>query len=127
MNAREKVSLQEFSIDTALDPEAIHDAGRRAAEAGTRFMESKILEDEVTDSTINYAINSSGGIFSQRLMDLIVGWQELGDGKRRVSLGVGEFATSRWELWGFIPISPKSPTALGSLKGFSARLRRDLS
>lgn len=126
MNPRAKVSLEEFSIDTTLDPEAIRDAGQRAAEAGTRFLESKIVEREVADSTIGYVINSSGGLFSQRLMDLTVGWEELGDGKRRVSLEVGDFATSRWELWGFIPLSPKSPTAMGSLKRFSARLRKDL-
>jgi len=126
MTPQEKVSMQEFTIDTSLDPEAIREAGQRAAEAGTQFMGCKIHEHGVSESVIGYVIDGFG--ISGRQMELAVGWKEIGEGRRRVTLEVGDdFATSRWELWGFIPISPKSATAMGPLKLFSARLRKELS
>lgn len=125
MTPREKVSLQEFTMDTALSPESIREAGQRAAEAGTRFLESRVVEKGVEDSTISYVITGPGGFV--QLMDLAVGWGDTGEGQRRVTLEVGDFATERWTLWGFIPIGPKSATAMGPLKRFSARLRKELS
>lgn len=125
MNAREKVSQQEFTMETTLNPEDIPEACGRAAEASTRFLESKVVEHGVSDATISYVINGS---FGTKLMELAVGWEELENGKRRVTLEVGDnFATKRWVLWGFIPVTPKSATAMGSLKLFSARLRKELS
>ena len=125
MTLREKVATQEFSIDTALSPEAIREAGQRAAEAGTRFLQSTIREDEVTDSGISYVFMGPGGFVQQ--MELAVGWEDNGEGQRRVTLEVGDFLTDRMTLWGFIPIGPKSVIALGSLKRFSATLREELS
>ena len=122
MNAREKVSAQEFSVDTALDPEAIREAGRRATEAGTRFLQNTIREYAVEDSAIGYVITGPGGFVQQ--MDLAVGWEDLFDGKRRVTLEVGEFLTEQTKIY-FIPIGPKSAVAMGSLKLFSARLRKE--
>lgn len=125
MNAREKVSLQEFTIDTNLDPEAIREAAQRAAEAGMRFLKSTVHEAGVADSVIGYVIAGPGGFVEQ--MELAVGWEDVGEGRRRVTLEVGDFGTSRWVLWGFIPIGPKSATGMGSLKRFSERLRKELS
>lgn len=125
MTLREKVSLQEFSVDTKLSPEAIREAGRRAAEAGTRFLDKRVVEEEAVDSTISYVITGPGGFV--QVMDFMVGWEDMGDGRRRVSLAVGDFMTDRMTLWGFIPIGPKTVTAMGSLKRFSARLRKELS
>jgi hypothetical protein len=65
MTPQEKVSEQEFSIETALSPEAIREAGQRAAEAGKVFMESTVVEHEVTDSYIIYVINGPGGFVQQ--------------------------------------------------------------
>lgn len=124
MNPREKVTMEEFTIDTRLDPEAIREVGRRAAGAGTRFMTSTVVEHVVADSVISYVINGPGGFVRQ--MELAVGWEELGDGKRRVTLEVGEFMTDQMKI-AFIPIWPKSVTAMGSLKRFATRLRRELS
>ena len=127
MKLQEKVSLQEFTVDTTLSLEAIREACGRAAEAGTRFLESKVVEHGVSDSVIGYVINSSGGLFSTQLMEFAVGWEEIGEGRRRVTLEVGDFGTSRWVLWGFIPIGPKTATGMNSLKRFSARLRKEIS
>lgn len=124
MTPREKVSTQEFTIDTSLDPEAIREAGQRAAEAGTRFLESRVVENGVADSTIGYSITGPGGFVQQ--MELAVTWKELDDGQRRVSMEVGEFMTDQMKI-AFIPIWPKSVTAMGSLKRFAARLRKELS
>jgi hypothetical protein len=125
MTLREKVSAQEFSVATGRKPEGIREAGQRAAEAGTRFLESTVVEHEVADSAISYIINGPGG-FVQK-MDLTVRWDDTGDGQHRVSLEVSDFMTDRMVLWGFIPIGPKSVTAMGSLKRFAARLRKELS
>lgn len=127
MGAQEKVSLQKFTIETALDPEAIREACGRAAEAGsTQFLGHSIHEYEASDSVLGFVISGPGGFVE--LMGLAVGWEELENGKRRVKLDVGDdFATERWALYGFIPLSPRSPTAMGSLKRFSARLRKELS
>ena len=128
MKLQEKVSLQEFTVDTTLSPEAIREACGRAAEAGTRFMDKKVVEHGISESAIGYVINSAGGLFSTELMELAVGWEELENGKRRVTLEVGDdFATTRWVLGGFIPIGPKSAAGMGSLKRFSDRLRKELS
>lgn len=124
MTLREKVSLQEFSIDTALSPEAIREAGKRAAEAGTRFLDSKVVENGVADSIIRYSIMGPAGFV--KAMEIFVEWEELGDGQRRVSMKVGEFMTDQMKLY-FIPIWPKSVSAMGPLKRFSARLRKKLS
>ena len=113
------------SIDAKLSPEAIREACRRAAEAGTRFLDKRIVEEEVVDSTISYAITGPGGFV--QVMDFMVGWEGIGDGRRRVSLAIGDFMTNRMTLWGFIPIEPRSVTAMGSLQRFSARLRKELS
>lgn len=121
MTPRDKVSAQEFSVDTALDPEAIREAGQLAAEAGAQFMGPKIREHGVSSSVIGYVIGSS------EVMELAVGWEELENDKRRVTLKVGDnFATERWQ-WNFIPLSPKYPTAMGPLKRFSERLRKELA
>lgn len=125
MSAREKVSTQEFTIETDLDPQGIREAAQRAAEAGTRFLESTVHEAGVADSVIGYSITGPGGFVEQ--MELAVGWEDVGEGRRRVTLEVGDFGTSRWVLWGFIPIGPKAATGMGSLKRFSERLRKELS
>jgi hypothetical protein len=118
--------MQEFTVDTALDAEAIREACGRAAEAGTRFLDTKVVEYAATDTAIGYVINGVN-LLGTQLMDLAVGWEEIGDGRRRVTLEVGDFVTDRWALWGFIPLSPRSPVAMGSLKRFSASLRKELS
>ena len=125
MKVQEKVSQQEFTIDTALSPEDIREAAQRAAEAGTRFLESTVHEAGVADSVIGYVIMGPGGFAEQ--MELAVGWEDVGEGRRRVTLEVGDFGTSRWVFWGFIPIGPKPATGMGSLKRFSERLRKELS
>lgn len=127
MSAQEKVSAQEFTMDTTLIPEAIREACGRAAEAGMQFMGSKIYEHGISSSVIGYVIEAS--VFDgTRVMELAVGWEDLEDGRRRVTLEVGDnFATKQWQLYGFIPLSPKSPAAMGSLKRFSERLRKELS
>ena len=125
MTLREKVSAQEFSVATGRNPEDIREAGQRAAEAGARFLESTVVEHQIADSAINYVVNGPGG-FVQK-MDLTVRWETTGNGQRRVSLEGGDFMTDRMVLWGFIPIGPKSVTAMGSLKRFAARLRKELS
>lgn len=126
MSAQEKVSAQKFTVETTLSPEAIREAGLRAAEAGTQFMGCKIHEYGVSKSVIGYVIGGLGA--GERQMELAVGWEELKDGKRRVTLEVGDnFATNRMVLLGFIPLSPYSPTAIGPLKRFSQRLRKELS
>ena len=125
MKAQEKVSLQEFIIDTDLDPEGIREAGRRAAEAGTLFLQSTVQEAGVTDSVIGYVITGPGGF--KELMELAVGWEDVGEERRRVTLEVGDFGTEQIKFFYFIPIGSKSATGMGSLKRFSERLRKELS
>lgn len=124
MSAREKVSQQEFTIDTTLSPEDIREACGRAAEAGTQFLQSTVHEAGVVDSVIGYVITGPGGFVE--LMDLAVGWEEIGEGRWRVTLEVGDFGTEQWKVF-YIPIGPKSATGMRSLKQFSARLRKELS
>lgn len=125
MNAQEKVSMQEFAVDTALNPESIREAGRRAAEAGTRFLDNKVVENGVADSSIRYVVTNPIGFMES--MEIFVGWEELDGGQRRVEMKVGEFMTDRFTLWGFIPLGPKMVSAMGPLKRFSDRLRKELS
>ena len=124
MKAREKVTLQEFTMDTGLDPESIRQACGRAAEAGTQFLQSTVHEAGAVDSVIGYVITGPGGFVEQ--MELAVGWEEIAEERRRVTLEVGGFIIEQIKIY-YIPVGSKSPVAMGSLKRFSARLRKELS
>jgi hypothetical protein len=122
---RDRVAQAEFEVETGLDPAEIRAAGLRAAEAGKRFMNNTVSEDEVTDSGIRYVIKGPGGIVKQ--MTVIVHWSEIDEGRRRVTLSIPSFTTLQPTILGFIPSGPKNAPALKSGQRFSEALRVELA
>lgn len=121
---RDKVSAEEFSCVTPLDPAAIQQAGQTAAEAGKRTLQNSIKLAGSGSNHLDYLIKGPGGLVTQ--MAVRVSWSGA-DEQKHVNLSVGDFTTSRPVIFGFIPIGPASAPALTSLKRFSASLRSQLS
>lgn len=125
MPVQDKVSALEFTQETRLDPAAIREAGRRAAESGRRFMTSAISEAGANDTSIKYVAKGPGGFVEQ--MAMIVRWEELGEGRRRVHFSVGDYLTIQSKVFMFIPAGPKTAPALTSAQRFAAALREELA
>jgi hypothetical protein len=121
---REKVSAIHFETETGLSPEQIREAGRRSMEAGRRFMNSTISETGGAAEIQGYVIKGPGGLKQQLAMT--VSWEEIGQGRRRVSFEVGDFMTSQQTIM-FIPIAPKTAPGLTSARRFAEALREELS
>lgn len=125
MAVQEKVSAIEFTEETGLAPAEIREAGRRAAEAGRRFMTSTISEAASGDSSISYVAKGPGGVVKQ--MAMRVRWEELGGGRRRVHFSVDDYITIQQKMFMFIPVGPKQAPALGSASRFVEVLRAELA
>lgn len=125
MPVQDKVSAIEFTQETGLDPGAIREAGRRAAEAGRRFMTSTISEAGSNDTSIKYLAKGPGGFVEQ--MAMIVRWEEVGGGRRRVHFSVGDYLTVQSKVFHFIPAGPKQAPALKSAQRFAEALRAELA
>ena len=123
VKAQDKVNATEFSVETGLDEREIRQAGQVAIEAGKRFMTSTISEAGVSANRIDYVIKGPGGIMQQ--MAFRVGWEQTPSGRRRVQMKVGEYMTTRQTVL-FVPVTPKSVTALVSVKRFAEALQREL-
>ena len=119
----DKVNATEFSIETGLDDAGIRRAGQLAVEAGKRFMTSTISEAGVSSNRIDYVIKGPGGVMKH--MTFCVVWQETTPGRRRVQMKMGEFLTTRTTVL-FVPVTPKSAPALGSVQRFSETMQREL-
>ena len=119
----DKVNATEFSMETGLDDAEIRRAGQLALEAGKRFMTSTISETRVSSQRIDYVIKGPGGVMNH--MNFCVVWQEATPGRRRVQMKMGEFLTTRSTVF-FVPVTPKSAPALGSVQRFSETMQREL-
>lgn len=125
MPVQDKVAAIEFTQDTGLEPAAIREAGRRAAESGRRFLSSAISEAGANDSSIKYLAKGPGGIVEQ--MAMIVRWEEIGGGRRRVQFSVGDYITLQSKVFLFIPSGPKTAPALKSAERFAEAFRAELA
>ena len=86
-------------------------------------MTSNISEAGVSANRIDYVIKGPGGIMQQ--MAFRVGLEQTPSGRRRVQMKVGEYMTTRQTVL-FVPVTPKSVTALVSVKRFAEALQREL-
>lgn len=120
----QKVSATEFSVETGLTDAQIRQAGQRAIEAGKRFMTNTINEAGVSSGRIDYVIKGPGNMVKQ--MNFSVSWSELSSGRRTVRLVIGDYLTAKSTVM-FIPVTPASAPALGSVQRFAEALRRELS
>ncbi|MGY1822026.1 hypothetical protein [Geodermatophilus sp. SYSU D00079] len=126
----EQVALEDdvaavaFTAETALGPELIRAAGRRAAEAARRYLRTTISEVRATTSGIRYLAQGPGGF--ERQMALRVAWEEVGGGRRRVHLTVGDYLVERSRVLG-VPVGRASVPALGSARRFAEALRAELT
>ena len=119
----DKVNATEFNVETGLDDAGIRRAGQLALEAGKRFMTNTISEAGVSANRIDYAIKGPGNVMKQ--MTFSVTWRETTPGRRRVQMKMGEFLTTRTTVF-FVPVTPKSAPALGSVQRFSETMQREL-
>lgn len=124
MGVQEKVAAQEFTQRTTASPEQIRAAGAKAMEAAKSIVGSSVRESSSSPTHISYVVKGRGGF--KDMMAFRVSWDELGDGSRVIRLTVGEYVTVQEKVMVFIPITPKSAPALGSLQRFSKWLRREL-
>jgi hypothetical protein len=118
------VAAVAFTAETELGPEAIRAAGRRAAEAARRYLRTTISEVRATGAGIRYLAQGPGGL--ERQMALRVAWEEIGGGRRRVHLTIGDYLVERSRVLG-IPFGRASVPALGSARRFAEALRAELT
>ncbi|MGK5110406.1 hypothetical protein [Geodermatophilus sp. CPCC 205506] len=124
MAVQDDVAAVAFAVETELGPAQIRAAGRRAAEAGRRYMRTTISESHATRSGVRYLAYGPGGFVRQ--MALRVSWEEAGAGRRRVWLSVGDHLVERARLLG-IPLGRATVPALWSARRFAAALRSELT
>ncbi|MGY1631549.1 hypothetical protein ACI784_07570 [Geodermatophilus sp. SYSU D01186] len=124
MAVDDDVAAVAFAAETELGPAAIRAAGRRAAEAARHYLRTTITEVRATGSGIRYLAQGPGGF--ERQMALRVTWEEIGGGRRRVHLTVGDYLVERGRVLG-IPVGPASVPALGSARRFAKALRAELA
>ncbi|MGK5173617.1 hypothetical protein [Geodermatophilus sp. CPCC 205761] len=123
MAVQDDVAAVAFAVETELGPAQIREAGRRAAEAGRRYMRTTISESHATRSGVRYVAYGPGGFVRQ--MALQVSWEEAGAVRRRVWLSVGDHLVERARLLG-IPLGRATVPALWSARRFAAALRSEL-
>jgi len=125
MPVQDKVAAIEFTQETRLDAAGIRAAGQRALEAGRRFMTSTISEAGSNATSIKYVAKGPGGFVEQ--MAMILRWEEIGDGRRRVHFSVGDYLTMQSKVFMFIPAGPKTAPALKSAQRFAEALQAELA
>jgi hypothetical protein len=118
------VAAVAFTAETELGPEAIRAAGRRAAEAARRYLRTTISEVRATASGVRYLAQGPGGF--ERQMALRLAWEEIGGGRRRVHITVGDYLVERSRVLG-IPFGPATVPALGSARRFAEALKTELT
>ncbi|MGY1635469.1 hypothetical protein ACI78V_02305 [Geodermatophilus sp. SYSU D00742] len=124
MAVEDDVAAVAFTVETQLGPAEIRAAGRRAAEAGRRYLRTTISETRATGSLVRYVAQGPGGF--ERQMALQVAWEEIGGGRRRVHLTVGDHLVERSRVLG-VPVGRASVPALESARRFAAALRVELA
>ncbi|NEK59039.1 hypothetical protein GCU56_14300 [Geodermatophilus sabuli] len=123
MAVEDDVAAVEFTVETGLGVAAIRAAGKRAAEAGRRYMRTTISETRADGGVVGYVARGPGGV---RQMALRMSWAAAGRGRLRVHLSVGEYQVERPRLFG-IPVGRATVPALDSARRFAAALRAELA
>ncbi|MBB3086875.1 hypothetical protein [Geodermatophilus sabuli] len=124
MAVEDDVAALAFTAETELGPTAIRAAGRRAAEAARRYLQTTISETRASAAGLRYLAQGPGGF--ERQMALQVAWEEIGGGRRRVRLTVGDYLVERPRVLG-IPVGRGTVPALASARRFAAALRAELT
>lgn len=119
----DEVNALQFTVTTEMSPEQFREAGQAAITAAKKSILQKVNETSVGHDSITYDIKGPGNLVSQ--MKFRVTWTPENERVHRVSLSVIDYITTRTTVM-FIPITPKSAPALGSLRRFSDELRRQL-
>lgn len=112
----QKVKAVEFQVESALSPAEIRAAGLRAA-AGSGAGWNKIHEDVASGTGIRYYGKGPGGFVKQ--MTILVRWEELQSGHRRVFLQIPDYKVTQ----GVLVLAP----ALKPARKFAEALRAELT
>jgi len=113
----------EWSVETALDPQEIRAAGRRALSGGPH--DGAVREDLANAGSVSYAVVDPDSLATQ--MTVVVSWHELGAGRRRVTLSVRGHVVRRTRLLGVLPVGRPEVPAEEPARSFSAALRDGLT